>query len=98
MDKNTALYELGRYRKKVADQQREITKLQEMLAGYEQAQKANNAIVAAIVKSCGQVTILQDDINSALKEELGTKFKFDEETRAYTLETVVSTDGREDRE
>ena len=90
-----AKYELGRYKKKVADQQKEIDELRVSIVGYEQALLADDAIVAAVVKACGEVVVNQEDINSALKSELGVVTKYDEVSRTYTLRTAVKTDGEE---
>ena len=88
-----AHYELGRYMKKVADQEKEIRQLQETIESYESLIKANNAIVAAVVKVCGEVCVNQADINSALSEELGVITNYDAEARTYILRPEVNTNG-----
>lgn len=65
---NKAEYELGRYQKKVADQEKEIRDLREQIAGYQQMADINQAMVAAIVEATGPVTIRQEDINRILQE------------------------------
>lgn len=88
-----AEYELGRYKKKVVDQKKEIMELEAAIEGYCQLLQVNNSLLAAVVKSCGEVTIMQEDINKALQEELGVMTKYDEVSCTYTLRTVVNTNG-----
>ena len=61
-------YELGRYQKKVADQEKEIRDLKDQIDGYQQMADINQAMVAAIVEATGPVTIRQEDINRILQE------------------------------
>lgn len=84
----------GRYRKKVEDQEKEISQLEAAIEGYRQMLKADDAIVAAVVKTCGEVCLSQEDINSALSNELGIMTKYDAETRTYTLRPEVKTNGK----
>lgn len=95
MAKTTAEYELGRYKKKVEDQQKVIADLRSQLQEVDWLMEANNAILAAVVKSCGEVSISQDDINAALESKLGMKLIPGAE-RTYTLRTAVSADGEKD--
>lgn len=46
-------YELGKYKKKVADQQKEIDRLKEDLAGQEQLQSITYALIAVLLNSLG---------------------------------------------
>ena len=95
MEKGTAEYELGRYMKKVEDQEKEIRELEMTVEGYVDALRADDAIVAAVVKACGEVVVSQEDINSALAAKLGVSTVYDIESRTYTLRTVVKKDGEE---
>ena len=52
-------FELGRYKKKVADQQKEIQKLKADIVGYEDSQDGMFAMMAAIVEQAGELTISQ---------------------------------------
>lgn len=68
-------YEYGRYKKKVEDQQKELDKLKEELAGWRQILDANNAIVTAILRSVkaekgSPILVHQADINAATRGEL----------------------------
>lgn len=62
-------YELGRYKKKVADQEKEIHELREQLVGYQQMADINQAMMAAIVEATGPVTIRREDISRILQEQ-----------------------------
>lgn len=64
-------YELGRYQKKVGDQNKEIAALKEENQGRQQVEKINAAIVAVLLKSFNAtkdspITVERGDITEAL--------------------------------
>ena len=78
-------FELGRYKRKVEDQQKEIRQLKEQIAGYENSQDGMFAMMAAIVEQAGEVTIAQKRINEILEEDRQTIVQWDQEQMTYTL-------------
>ena len=90
-----AEYELGRYQKKVADQEKEIRDLKDQIAGYQQMADINQAMVAAIVAETGPVTIRQEDINRILQERRHVQVTYRAEDQAYllTMEAGGESDG-----
>lgn len=78
-------FELGRYKRKVEDQQKEIRQLKEQIAGYENSQDGMFAMMAAIVEQAGEVTIAQKSINEILEEDRQTIVQWDQEQMTYTL-------------
>ena len=78
-------FELGRYKRKVEDQQKEIRQLKEQIAGYENSQDGMFAMMAAIVEQAGEVTIAQKRINEILEEDRQTFVQWDQEQMTYTL-------------
>lgn len=78
-------FELGRYKRKVEDQQKEIRQLKEQIAGYENSQDGMFAMMAAIVEQAGEVTIAQKRINEILEENRQTIVQWDQEQMTYTL-------------
>ena len=80
--------ELGRYKKKVADQAKEIAELKAKEASYLQIYEINLAMITAIVHEVGTVTIHQDDINAALERKLVAQDTWNAEKRTHTLSIV----------
>ena len=78
-------FELGRYQKKVADQQKEIEKLKKQIVGHEDAQAGLFAMIAAVVQRSGEVTITRDEISEIMGEGRHALVSYDAENRAYTL-------------
>lgn len=92
-----AEYELGRYKKKVADQQREIDRLREECLGYQQSIDMSYALVTAAVLQAGELTIPREELSRVLHERNFAVGSYDEESMAYTLKVQeVSGDGREE--
>ena len=77
--------ELGRYKKKVADQQKEIQKLKTDIAGYQDSQDGMFAMMAAIVEQAGRITISQERISDIMAEGLQTVVEWDKDAMTYTL-------------
>ena len=91
-----AEYELGRYKKKVADQQTEIKRLREEAAGYQQSIDMSFAMVTAVVEHAGEVTITQEELSRIFRDERLAVVSFDGDRMAYTLRVEVSDkDGEE---
>lgn len=89
-----AVYELGRYKKKVADQQKVIDRLREEAAGYQQSIDMSFAMVTAAVEQAGELTITQEELSRIFRERRLAVVSFDEERRSYTLRAQeVSDDG-----
>lgn len=86
-------YELGRYKKKVEDQQKEIKELKEQIDGYQEMLDICNAMVTAAVKEVGTMNITQEAINAILESGRFAVGSYDAVTRVYTLE--VRSDGGE---
>ena len=78
-------FELGRYQKKVADQQKEIEKLKKQIVGHEDAQDGIFAMITAVVQKVGEVTITRDEINEVIEERRQALVSYNDENRAYTL-------------
>lgn len=103
MRKDNTQYELGRYKKKVEDQAKEIADYKEREEGFRQALSANNALVCALLLTVGAdeehpVTLQLEAINEAIGTcEVGVGI--DEESRAYKLCCIkaVKNDGGEER-
>ena len=93
-------YELGRYQKKVADQEKEIRDLKEQIAGYQQMADVNQAMVAAIVAETGPVTIRQEDINRILRQRRYVQVSYNTEDGSYllTMKAGGETDGEGSKE
>lgn len=68
MLKSEALYELGRYKKKVDEQTEEIQKLKDSIEGHEQLQQMNNALVAILLTMTGPTEIKREDIGKAMEK------------------------------
>lgn len=94
---NKTEYELGRYKKKAADQEKEIQELKEQITGYQQVEDIKNAMIAAIVAATGPVTIYQADISRILQEQRHVAVDFNAEDGSYLLRMVAGgeTDGSE---
>ena len=91
-----ASYELGRYQKKVADQEKEIRQLKEDIAGYEDSRSGVFAMITAVVQQAGEVTIAREAINDILRNNVQTMVSYDHEARAYTLRIAGGeSDGEE---
>lgn len=86
-------YELGRYKKKVEDQQKEIKALREQIGGYEQVIDICNAMVTAAVKEAGTMNITKEAVNAILDSGNFAVGSYDALTGVYTLE--VRGDGGE---
>lgn len=78
-------YEYGRYQKKVADQQKEIKRLKEEVAGYEDSHDGLFAMMTAIIEQANGMTISQDRINEIMEEGLHAVVDWNQESRTYTL-------------
>ena len=78
-------HELGRYKKKVADQAKIIKELQETIAGYEQREDVNLAMIAAVVEQVGNVTIGRDRITEIIRERVHVIADYDADKRTYAL-------------
>jgi arginyl-tRNA synthetase len=78
-------FELGRYKKKVADQQKEIQKLKADIEGYEDSQYGLFAMMTAIVEQADGVTISRDRINEIVENDLQTIVDWNADARTYTL-------------
>lgn len=90
-------YEHGLYKKKVADQKKEIAKLKEAIAGYEDSQDGMFAMMTAIVEQANGVTISRDRINEIIEEGLHAIVDWNHEARTYTLRVPGGEpDGEED--
>lgn len=88
--------DLGKYKKKVADQQKEIQKLKETIAGYEDGQDGVFAMITAVVEQVGEVTISREGISEILEEGRHTIVEYDAETGTYKLRKMGGeTDGGE---
>ncbi len=93
--KQTA-YELGRYKKKVQDQQKEIERLREEAVGYQQSIDMSFAMVTAAVMQAGGLTITQEELVHLIQESRFAAVSYDAERMAYTLRAEVSEDGGEE--
>lgn len=94
-----AEYELGRYRKKVQDQQKVIDRLREEAAGYQQNIDMSFALVTAAVEKAGELTITQEELTRMFRERRLAAVRYDPERMAYTLRVQeVSEDGGEGTE
>ena len=94
---NTAEYELGRYKKKVEDQQKEINKLREEIAGYKQSVDLSFAMVTAAVLQAGELTINREELNRIMQERAFAYGSYDEVAMTYTLRAQeVSGNGSEE--
>lgn len=93
-----AEYELGRWKKKVADQQKVIDQLHEEAVGYQQSIDMSFALVTAAVQHTGELTITQEELSRIFQERRLAVVSFDEERMAYTLRLMqeVSDDGGEE--
>ena len=89
-------YELGRYKKKVQDQQKEIERLREEAVGYQQSIDMSFAMVTAAVMQAGGLTITQEELVHLIREERLAAVSYDAERMAYTLRVEVSEDGGEE--
>ena len=89
-------FELGRYKKKVADQQKEIQKLKGDIEGYEDSQYGLYAMMTAIVEQANGMTISRDRINEIMEEGLHAVVDWNQEAMTYTLRVPGGeTDGEE---
>ena len=94
--KKGADYELGRYKKKVEDQQKEIQQLKEAIEGYENSQSGVFAMITAVVQQVGEVTITREAINEIIRTGVQTQVRYDHEAGAYTLRVAGGeSDGEE---
>ena len=73
-----AEYELGRYKKKVANQQKVIDQLREEAVGYQQSIDMSFALVTAAVQHTGELSRIFQKRRLAV-------VCFDEERMTYTL-------------
>lgn len=97
--KKGADYELGRYQKKVADQQKEIQQLKEAIEGYENSQSGVFAMITAVVQQVGEVTITREAINEILRNSVHTLVTYDAENGSYTLQMPGGeSDGEEGKD
>ena len=80
--------ELGRYKKKVEDQQKEIKRLKQDIAGYEDSQEGMFAMMTAIVEQAGELTISQERISAIMDENLQTVVDWDKGAMTYTLRVL----------
>ena len=89
-------HELGRYKRKVADQSKEIRKLKETIEGYEQREDVSLAMIAAVVEQVGNVTIGRDRITEIIRDRVHVIADYDADKRAYALRMMGGeTDGGE---
>ena len=89
-------HELGRYKKKCADQQKEIQKLKETIEGYEQREDINMAMIASVIEKTGNITLDRDRISEILKDRVHVAVDYfsDGNQRTYTLRLMGGeTDG-----
>ena len=94
-----AEYELGRYKKKVAQQQKVIDRLEEEITGYQQSIDMSYALVTAAVLQAGTLTINREELSRILQEKVYAVGSYDEESMDYTLRVQeVSGDGDEEEE
>ena len=92
-------FELGRYKKKVADQQKEIQKLKADIAGHEDSQDGMFAMMAAIVEQAGGLTISQERISAIMEEGTQTIVDWDKDAMTYTLRVPGGdSDGEEGKD
>lgn len=80
MKKKELEYELGRYRKKVADQQREINILKQKLAAAELSGSMSEAFLALMLEKSGRgkvnpVRVCTEEIGMAVKAEMRPVFE-----------------------
>lgn len=79
-------HEYGRYKKKYEEQVKQIAQLQEDAEGWKQLLNANTAIIAAIVHSAGgELSLSQEAVNRAVKDELPLESSYDEERGVHLL-------------
>ena len=83
-------YEYGRYKKKVADQQKEIAELQGYIDGMKQVLQANDAIIAAILVETSSyeddpITVKRETVNEALRGGYKIMSRYDEDSEEYEL-------------
>ena len=81
-------FELGRYKRKVADQQNEIKKLKADIEGYEDSQEGLFAMMTAIVEQANGVTVSRDRINEIVENNVHTIVDWDADARTYTLRVL----------
>lgn len=67
------IYEIGRYQKKVADQQKEIRELKAQIEGWQQVMEMDQAIIAAVLMVYGAneekpITVSKKVIADIMKE------------------------------
>ena len=87
-------HELGRYKKKCADQHKEIEKLKEQIAGYEQITDVNHAMIAAVIEQTGSVSFARQRITEIIKDCVHVIVDYDADSMAYTLRMMGGeTDG-----
>lgn len=97
MDKNTALRELDRYRALAKKQHKENEALLKELHEAWNEKRGCEALLAAVLNKCGQVSVPKEDVGKALKGELLIKYGRDEKLPGYTLDVqkAVNADGKE---
>jgi hypothetical protein len=78
-------FELGRYKKKVADQQKEIQKLKAEIEGYQDSQDGLFAMMTAIVEQANGLTISRDRINEIVEDGVHAVVDWNADDRTYTL-------------
>ena len=83
-------YEYGRYKKKVADQQKEIAELHGYIDGLKQVLKANDAIITAMLLVIGatednHLEVPQETINMVLGGRYRVMSRLDEESRVHKV-------------
>lgn len=78
-------YELGRYKKKVQDQRKELEQLREQIGGYLQAINLSHAMVTAAVEKAGDITFSKEDMSRILDSENFAVGSYNEEEGTYTV-------------
>lgn len=83
---------LGVARKKIETLEAQLAEETAKGDAYQQLQDINMAMITAIVRKLGEVTVEQELINETLEKGIQTSVLFDDEAYAYVLSVKEETE------
>lgn len=83
---------LGVARKKIETLEAQLAEETAKGDAYQQMQDINMAMITAIVRKLGEVTVEQELINETLEKGIQTSVLFDDEAYAYVLSVKEETE------
>lgn len=85
-----------RYWQRLAEKRKEeIQRLTEAVEGYENGQEGIYAIITAVVRKVGSVTISREEINEIMRNGIKTEVHVDSDKWEYTLNVWGESNGDE---